>query len=599
MLKAPTLALTTLSAVAGLAQAQAGSLSIITWVGRDAPGISGPYTIEDLRGGSVADDGRVVLSMYLARVNGARQDGLYVYGAGRSLTNLIDTNADTVITETGTDGVQWLGEYRDRFVPGAPDAEPGVVEVFARLDTLYTPPGGPPTDRAVLRCAPGQTPTVIGRPQFWEVTPGGPVPFSLPNPSSEVRFSQDFGSAVIQERINGGNDRIWSVENGLVGDVFLEPGMPAATAAGAPAKWEDRSIVDVGFQFLTNTGTIMAGAVIEGTPVNDPPIYRSALLIGRPGEGYQPLYDPAQSELVFNDALSAEMGSTFVYPLQLLPDGRVRLHASLRSTDPLVPTVTDTLLWTFDPATGQATPLLALNQTLPGLAPDESIVAINRNTHVFEDESLLIRVETTDSIGARGFATLRIATDDTITVMYGGNQTASISGINASSLDLGSLEMYPQPQRYITANDQLLWRGSVREPDGTLYWALMHTDEAGDIHALAVRGDMFDFDPNNPGGEAGISQFEIWDVNTNGQALVEIHPDPDAEGVGSVFVFVDIAAPSCAVDVNDDGLVNPADFNAWVLAFNAQTSACDQNGDGLCNPADFNAWVINFNTGCP
>ncbi|MEO0632376.1 MAG: hypothetical protein AAFY46_16860, partial [Planctomycetota bacterium] len=337
----------------------------------------------------------------------------------------------------------------------------------------------------------------------------------------------------------------------------------------------------------------MAEAFIDGPPNDGAPFYRAAMLLGRPGEGYQPLYDPAQPELVFNDALSAEIGSTFVYPLQVLPDRRVRLHASLRGTDPLVPTVTDTLLWTFDPATGQATPLLALNQTLPGLAPDESIVAISRDTHVFEDQSLLIRVETTDSIGARGFATLMIATDDTITVMYGGDQTASISGINASSLDLGSLQIYQfdHQRRYITANGQLFWRGSVREPDGTLHWALMHTDEAGDIHALAVRGETYDFDPDNPGGEAAISHFEIWDVNTNGQALVEIHPDRDAEGVGSVFAFIDIAAPTCPVDVNDDGLVNPADFNAWVLAFNAQSPACDQNGDGLCNPADFNAWV--------
>ncbi|MEO0630096.1 MAG: serine hydrolase [Planctomycetota bacterium] len=54
----------------------------------------------------------------------------------------------------------------------------------------------------------------------------------------------------------------------------------------------------------------------------------------------------------------------------------------------------------------------------------------------------------------------------------------------------------------------------------------------------------------------------------------------------------------CPADTNGDGVVNPADFNAWVIAFNTQTPACDQNGDGLCNPADFNAWVINFNDSC-
>ncbi|MEO0629817.1 MAG: right-handed parallel beta-helix repeat-containing protein, partial [Planctomycetota bacterium] len=54
----------------------------------------------------------------------------------------------------------------------------------------------------------------------------------------------------------------------------------------------------------------------------------------------------------------------------------------------------------------------------------------------------------------------------------------------------------------------------------------------------------------------------------------------------------------CTADANNDGSLDPADFNAWVLAFNAQAPECDQNGDGLCNPADFNAWVISFNAGC-
>lgn len=55
---------------------------------------------------------------------------------------------------------------------------------------------------------------------------------------------------------------------------------------------------------------------------------------------------------------------------------------------------------------------------------------------------------------------------------------------------------------------------------------------------------------------------------------------------------------ACLADVNGDGAATPADFNAWVLAFNNQAPECDQNGDGQCNPADFNAWILNFNAGC-
>ncbi|MEM9663064.1 MAG: GC-type dockerin domain-anchored protein [Planctomycetota bacterium] len=55
---------------------------------------------------------------------------------------------------------------------------------------------------------------------------------------------------------------------------------------------------------------------------------------------------------------------------------------------------------------------------------------------------------------------------------------------------------------------------------------------------------------------------------------------------------------ACLADTNGDGELTPADFNAWVAAFNAGSAECDQNGDGECKPSDFNAWVANFNAGC-
>ncbi len=53
---------------------------------------------------------------------------------------------------------------------------------------------------------------------------------------------------------------------------------------------------------------------------------------------------------------------------------------------------------------------------------------------------------------------------------------------------------------------------------------------------------------------------------------------------------------SCEVaDVNRDGMVTPADVNAWALAAGNGLCECDQNFDGLCTPADVNAWIINAN----
>ncbi|MFI4871644.1 MAG: GC-type dockerin domain-anchored protein [Phycisphaerales bacterium JB061] len=56
---------------------------------------------------------------------------------------------------------------------------------------------------------------------------------------------------------------------------------------------------------------------------------------------------------------------------------------------------------------------------------------------------------------------------------------------------------------------------------------------------------------------------------------------------------------TCLADTNNDGILSPADFSAWVAAFNAMDPACDQNADEACTPADFSAWVANFNAGCP
>ncbi|MEO1584658.1 MAG: GC-type dockerin domain-anchored protein [Planctomycetota bacterium] len=58
--------------------------------------------------------------------------------------------------------------------------------------------------------------------------------------------------------------------------------------------------------------------------------------------------------------------------------------------------------------------------------------------------------------------------------------------------------------------------------------------------------------------------------------------------------FVD----TCLADVNMDGVASPADFTAWILAFNTMQPRADQNEDGLITPADFTAWVLNFNEGC-
>ncbi len=67
---------------------------------------------------------------------------------------------------------------------------------------------------------------------------------------------------------------------------------------------------------------------------------------------------------------------------------------------------------------------------------------------------------------------------------------------------------------------------------------------------------------------------------------------------GLMIVNVGDTCSGCLPDTNRDGILSPADFTAWIAAFNAQGARCDQNADGLCTPADFSAWIANFNAGC-
>lgn len=52
-------------------------------------------------------------------------------------------------------------------------------------------------------------------------------------------------------------------------------------------------------------------------------------------------------------------------------------------------------------------------------------------------------------------------------------------------------------------------------------------------------------------------------------------------------------------DQNNDGLVTPSDFSAWIANFNAKSPLADVNQDGNISPADFSAWIAAFNANCP
>ncbi|MEO1479113.1 MAG: GC-type dockerin domain-anchored protein, partial [Bacteroidota bacterium] len=104
---------------------------------------------------------------------------------------------------------------------------------------------------------------------------------------------------------------------------------------------------------------------------------------------------------------------------------------------------------------------------------------------------------------------------------------------------------------------------------------------------------------------AGSPAIDAGDVFFDFDTILDLSGnDRYVDDPGIPGAFIDLGAyefqgTTCLPDVNGDGIVNPGDFNAWVIAFNNGSPLADQNRDDEVSPDDFNAWVFNYNTGCP
>lgn len=108
--------------------------------------------------------------------------------------------------------------------------------------------------------------------------------------------------------------------------------------------------------------------------------------------------------------------------------------------------------------------------------------------------------------------------------------------------------------------------------------------EFGRTRPSAVRNDRYDWEYSFLGLTHGTNKVTVVAYEETGRGNAVTHE-----------FFVNL----CPADVNADGSLTPADFSAWLAAFNAMSPGCDQNADGMCTPADFTAWIANYNAGCP
>ncbi len=88
-------------------------------------------------------------------------------------------------------------------------------------------------------------------------------------------------------------------------------------------------------------------------------------------------------------------------------------------------------------------------------------------------------------------------------------------------------------------------------------------------------------DPPHPNGRAMLAAGELW------WDRLEASADTLLTNNG------------CRGDVNRDGVLSPADFSAWIIAYNNRAFIAEQNGDARITPADFSAWLVNYSRGCP
>ncbi len=80
--------------------------------------------------------------------------------------------------------------------------------------------------------------------------------------------------------------------------------------------------------------------------------------------------------------------------------------------------------------------------------------------------------------------------------------------------------------------------------------------------------------------------------NDNGVPNSQVGPAPVDIGA------YEFQGTSCLPDMNDDGSLTPADYSAWIIAYNLGDRFADQNRDGSLTPADYSAWIVNFGIGC-
>ena len=145
--------------------------------------------------------------------------------------------------------------------------------------------------------------------------------------------------------------------------------------------------------------------------------------------------------------------------------------------------------------------------------------------------------------------------------------------------------------------------GAIYFSNQANYPSLAGNPKTGEHNTFIANADengytIYNKSPYRADGSNDFSlSYNCWGNLTSAQVDAAIYDYFD-DTTSSIAAVSSIYPCTCPADTNGDGMLSPADFSAWITAFNTVSPACDQNDDGMCSPADFSAWVTNYNAGC-
>ncbi len=132
--------------------------------------------------------------------------------------------------------------------------------------------------------------------------------------------------------------------------------------------------------------------------------------------------------------------------------------------------------------------------------------------------------------------------------------------------------------------------------------AILVTDTSGKPHIIVKETEIIDVNPDPNITDERTVKFPRIDMtdssfalNDDGRLCFHVEFEDETLALGTART---ITPSGCLPDTNNDGLLTPADFTAWIDAFNNDRVECDQNSDNTCSPTDFSAWIANYNAGC-